>query len=395
MSISWVSPKIIIGNVAKGDYYFPRPNIVSDVWDEIRKGNNVLLAAPRRVGKSSVMTYMAANCPDGYHCDFETIQGIQTEYEFYKRIYKLIVKCLSSKQKTLERLTEIWKEHKIDEISAEGTVKLKDGAINYLNEINRLLPKINNKELKVVLFIDELPEVLHNLHKKGNTAEATSILTNIRSWRQEDQYKNLRMVLAGSIGISYVVKTIEGRTTDINDFNPLPFEALTKPEAETYIQWATDNNATIQYNEEMSKHLLAKIKYFVPYFINLMLDEIDKKARKNCDPKIDKKDIDAAFDNIIKTSDHFKDWKNRIFDYMPIADAEFVNEVLIHIAHKNHITIQKLYDLANKRNKTIDYMDLVEGLEKDGYITEKNKKYSFLSPFLQTFWKRNNPIYNE
>jgi uncharacterized protein len=394
MSLKWISPKIIVGNVAKGDYYYPRPDIVELVWEELEKGNNVLLAAPRRVGKSSVMIHMAANCPAGYQCVFETIQGIQSDKELYQRFYELIVKCLKPYQKTMAWVSEIWKEHKIEEITIDGKVRLKEGTVNYLQEINSLLPKLNRKELKLVLFIDELPEVLHNLHKMGNTKEASSILSNIRRWRQEDQFKNLHFVLAGSVGISYVVKQIEGRTTDINDFNTVPFEPLTQPEAIRYLQWATDNAATIQYNKALANYLLTKIQYQVPYFINLMLDEINKKARRANQTNITTKDIDTAFDQVIKKSDHFRDWKSRIFDYMPPADATFVNDVLIYIAHKDSISHQKIYDLAVVHKKVAERMDMIDGLEKDGYITEDNDQYVFLSPFLKTFWKRNNPIYN-
>ena len=58
MSNTWINPNIIIGNTATGNYYFPRPQIEADTWSEIEKGNHVLIAAPRRVGKSSVMVAM-------------------------------------------------------------------------------------------------------------------------------------------------------------------------------------------------------------------------------------------------------------------------------------------------------------------------------------------------
>ncbi len=390
----WINPKIIVGNAARGSYYYPRTNIVAKIWEELAKGNNVLMAAPRRVGKSSVMLDMAENCPKGYHCIFENIQGINSEEEFYQRFYGLIIKCLSPVQKSFAWLTQIFKEHKIEEFSLGGNVSIGDAKVNYLAEINSLLQKLNNKELKVILFIDELPEVLHNLHKRNKTDEAISILKNIRGWRQEDQFKNLRLVLAGSIGIHYVVKTIEGRTTDLNDFNPVDFGPLTDAEAADYIVWAT-GNASVQYKEELSAYLLSKIQYFVPYFINLLLDEINKSASRNNKPHITTSDIDFAFENVVKSSDHFKDWKNRIFDYMPGQEANFVNDILIHIAHKDNISQQKIYDIAQKHDKVNDRMDLIDGLEKDGYITEIQGIYVFQSPFLKTFWKRNNPIYND
>jgi uncharacterized protein len=394
MENEWIGPRIIIGAKVTGDYYYPRPQIVKEIWEEIKKGNNVLIAAPRRVGKTSVMTNMVENSPDGYKCIFENIQGIKSEVLFYERFYELLIKCLNTFGKTKMWFKEIWKEHKIDEITIEGKVKFKDGKIDYLEEINNLLPKLNSKEIKIVLFIDELPEVLHNLKKAGKIEEAASILENMRRWRQEDQFKNLRLVLAGSIGIHYVVKIIEGRTTDINDFNPIPFEALSLREANSYLTWATQNNATIQYNELLGKHLLSKIQYYVPYFINLMLDEINKAAQKNGNPIITTISIDEAFDKVVKNSDHFKDWKNRLFDYMPKDETDFLNKVLIHIAHKNKISKQKIHDIAVDHNKVIEMMDLIDELEKDGYITEQKENYIFLSPFLKAFWKRNNPIYN-
>jgi hypothetical protein len=38
-------------------------------------------------------------------------------------------------------------------------------------------------------------------------------------------------------------------------------------------------------------------------------------------------------------------------------------------------------------------MELMHGLERDGYVVEKNNRYQFLSPFLQAFWKKDNPVY--
>jgi uncharacterized protein len=396
MSNKWISPRIIIGNKATGDSYYHRPALVEEIWEEVEKGNNVLIAAPRRVGKSSVMIHMANNCPDGYKCIFESIQGIKSETAFYSRIYNLVIKCLSAIQKGKTWITEILKTHGIEEVSADGTIKFKSNQLNYLDEINRLLPKLSKREITIVLFIDELPEVLHNLNKAGKSEEAGSILENIRRWRQEDEYKNLRFVLAGSIGIHYVVKQIKNRTTDINDIKPVKFEALEGEDAIKYIEWATGNNATVKYSPELTTYLLEKTgQYVPPYFINLMLDEINKGAKKVKNTAISKNDIDAAFEKIIKESDHFKDWKSRIFDYMPADDANFVNTVLIHIAHRESISIQKIYDIAGRYNQVNSYMDLIDDMTKDGYITEVGEVYIFQSPFLKAFWKRNNRIYNE
>jgi len=216
----------------------------------------------------------------------------------------------------------------------------------------------------------------------------------LRHWRQQpDMNKKVKFVLAGSVGIHYVVDKIEKRNTDLNDLATVDFEALSEKEAHKYVDWATQE-ASVTFNPNLKKYLLSKIQYFVPFFINLLLDEIDKQAQKANHLKITTQNIDDAFDTVMKNSDHFKDWKRRLQDYMPKEDFDFVNEILIHIAHKGHITLQEIYDKSVKYNKTADYMDFINDLEKDGYITELGSQYRFMSPFLSTFWKKNNPFYH-
>jgi hypothetical protein len=45
----------IIGQAARGNNYFPRPAITKQIWERIETGANLLLVAPRRVGKSSIL----------------------------------------------------------------------------------------------------------------------------------------------------------------------------------------------------------------------------------------------------------------------------------------------------------------------------------------------------
>lgn len=393
MTINWINPKIIIGNTATGAYYYDRPDIVANIWEQITIGNHVLLAAPRRVGKSSIMKYMIENSIENHKCIYKNIQGLTSADQFFQSIYDLIKSCMTVSQKASEWL-RLLKETDIEEVSLTGALKIRERAIDYLEAVNHILAKLQYKEIKIVLFIDELPEVLHNLNKNNKKEDAIIILKNLRRWRQEDQFRNFRLVLAGSIGMDYVIKTIEGRNVDCNDLHKVKFEALSNEEAIEYIRWATGNSATIRYTEALMRHLLSKIRYCLPYFINLMLHEINCKALKNKNPAITINDIENAFDEVVKNSDHFKDWKSRLFDYMPLPDAEFVNEVLIFIAHMNIISKQKLYDLAIRYGKKNNYMDFIDGLEEDGYITEENDAYVFISPFLQAFWKRNNPVYH-
>lgn len=389
----WISPKIIIGPVATGDYYYHRLEIVEDIWEELEKGNFVLIAAPRRVGKTSIMKFMVENPKENYKLIFENIQGINAEDDFYKMIYKLILGCLSDSKKIKNWFLKYLKSKSISEVDITGSFKISDQKIDYLEEINKIIPQLDADCETIILLIDELPEVLHNLYKSNKNEQAISILKNLRRWRQDTRFKKLQFVLAGSIGIHYVVNTIEGRNSDLNDLRKVYCNPLSGSQPNEYIDWAT-REATIKYNDELKEYFLNKIQYFVPYFINIVLSEIDKTAKRNKNSEISTQSIDDAFEMVIINNDHFKDWKKRLSDYLTNENFLFVNEILIHIAHEEYITIQTIYDKAIKHNKTSDYMDFIGDLEQDGYIIENDKKYIFISPFLKEFWKRNNPIYN-
>jgi AAA+ ATPase superfamily predicted ATPase len=397
MKTNWISPKTIVGPVATGDYYFPRTEIVDEIWYELEKGNFILIAAPRRVGKTSIMRDIEANPRDNYKVKFESIQAVKSESDFYKTLYKLILNCLNTSSKIKEQFTAYLKSKSITGITTSG-IEIGNAPLNYLDEINSIFTDLGDKGETVILLLDELPEILHHLNKIGKKEEATAILRQLRVWRQSN-FKKLQFVFAGSVGIHYVVKNIEGRTSSLNDLIPAICNPLTQKDAEDYIIWATSNNASVQYDPELKTYLLQEIQhYFTPYFINLMLDEIDKIARKRKNATISKEDIDQAFLNVEKDNQHFADWKNRLKDYMPKQDFDFVNEILIHISHKDSISIQTIFDKAMKHNKTNEYMDLIYDLTQDGYIAETaegSHNYVFISPFLKAFWKRNNPIYHE
>ncbi|WP_176454149.1 hypothetical protein [Siphonobacter sp. BAB-5385] len=340
------------------------------------------------------MRYMADNCVDGYLAQFRNIQGFDSEERVYRQIYELMITCLERKVQVLTWVGSFFRELRIKEIGLQG-VKLDSGSIDYLVEIERIALKLQEEGIKLVLFIDELPEVLYTLHKTDKSSQAISILKNFRRWRQEQRFSHIAFVLAGSIGIHHVVKAIENRSSDLNDISQVGFKSLTVEEARTYIQWATDNSATVQYDTQLADYLLGKIQhYYLPFFINLMLDAINRDAKRKGNAVITTDTIDQAFNEIIRNNDHFRDWKNRLFDYMG-TDAPFLNEVLTYIAHRDRINARKLYDLASHHHKKEDYIELMDGLIKDGYLIEEADQYVFLSPFLKAFWKRNNPIYDE
>ena len=389
----WKDPNIIIGNIAQGNNYYQRKNIENEIIAELDKGNHILLSAPRRVGKTSIVKYLEQVKLNDRNCIFKNIQDIKSEKEFYETIYELILKSLKRNDQIKQSLKKFFSGRGIESISWDSGIKFKDKKdFNYKEEIRILIQKLENQKIKVILFIDELPDVLHYLYENNKVEEALGILKNIRSWRQDFNRNALLFVWTGSIGMRHIVRNISKSTNDINDLKEIKFKPFDTVEAIEYIQLATQN-ASVTYSDETAQYLIEKIKYPIPYFINLMLDEINKIAKADHNKNISTKVIDEAFNHQVEENEYFDDWFSRLYKYFEKKDADFMNELLVFIAHKGKINPRQVYDLAVKHGKTTTYMQLVKVLLNDGYIVKNDDKYYFISPFLRGFWLKNNPYY--
>lgn len=116
----WVHPLTIVGAAAEGENYFQRPKVEKKLWREIQKGNHLRFSAPRRVGKSSVMKYMAKSPVSGYVCRYENISSDASSHDFYKRLFEMAICQISKSKKHFQKLSA-WVESLGDYIKGQRT----------------------------------------------------------------------------------------------------------------------------------------------------------------------------------------------------------------------------------------------------------------------------------
>ncbi|MCK4447284.1 MAG: hypothetical protein KAW56_09405 [Candidatus Marinimicrobia bacterium] len=101
--------KIRTGNPVRGDNFFKRENLIEKIWEIIESESNIMLVAPRRVGKTSLMFYLKDHPKENYHFIFLNTESVNNENEFFKR---LLSKLLSSDFiRGRDRVLTIIKEH--------------------------------------------------------------------------------------------------------------------------------------------------------------------------------------------------------------------------------------------------------------------------------------------
>ena len=136
--------KTIIGQVARGDDYFPRPQITDEIWKKLESGSNLLLVAPRRVGKTSILYNLLDKPKKNNIVIYYTSESVNNENEFYKKLFNHIVEELNI----------------INKYSAKGK--------NFFNVKGENPPQDQNR------FLDAGFTKLNSFFNKGNTQKIYS-----------------------------------------------------------------------------------------------------------------------------------------------------------------------------------------------------------------------------
>ncbi len=396
---NWTNTKTIAGSVAEGEKYFRREGIENKLWREIEKGNHILFSAPRRVGKSSIMKFIAEHPREGYACVYENISTDGTKEEFYKRLLSLLLK--QTKHPTLQKL---WNQLKgsvaIEKVSTDG-IELCLGQRNYKQAILDIIPKLKEHNEKIVLLLDEFPDVIKNISENPNEGPdaAVDVLQTLRSIRHNERFReHFVLVLAGSIGLAHVIKSID-RPAVINDLyeqnlpalsNKMP-EGKSQSEADRFIEHLV-NGASMQVDGVCRKYLLEKLNQAIPFYIQLIVEKCNDLLFDDERTQLSIADINNAWNKVLEDHRHFADADQRLHKYFP-NDYPYFLEILQKCAHNGEISIQEVFDVATGHKIGSDYKGKIDDvLIKDGYLVQNEMKFTFVSPLLQAWWKNRHPL---
>ena len=380
--------KIIIGPAAEGEFYFARPHLDEQFWRKLKESHNLSIAAPRRVGKSSFMLHLLKNNKEGHFCIYIITESINEPNEFFKKIYKTLLGTLSLGGKFKQFVEDVFKRLDIKKISMTE-IEFGKNEIDYYEEILLLCKEIKEHDARIVLMIDEFSQTLENIITDQSREIARNFLHQCRELRQNlDVKSKISFVYTGSIGLENLVLSIdEPRSiTDLGHFNIPP---LATGEANKLITQIIDGDS-IRFEEKEREYFLNKMNWLLPYFIQVMMSEMDGICKEIGKHTISKSIIDEAFKRALDNRSYFEHWLTRLRSIFKGGDFSFAKEVLKIAAINNGIDYYQLQDVTAKFDID-DFVPLINILQHDGYLVknEQNGTYRFNSPLLQSWWLKN------
>jgi len=382
----------IIGQAARKEDFFPRPQIQAEIWEKLKSGSNLLLVAPRRVGKSSILFNFLDEPKDNHIIIYYTSESVNNENEFYKKLFNHIVEELNTFKKFQKKITALGKSFlkSIESVGKDGVKFQNDNSISYYNEVMILIRNLDLNEDKMIVLIDEFAQTIENIMRDESDENAIHFLETNREIRQRPEiHKKLQFIYAGSIGLENVVERIDG-IKYINDLNPVPIPPLSREEAKALSDKIIDGSDAT-FAEGAFVNLLNIIEWWIPFYFQIILDEVAKILTADISLIITKNIIDTAVKNALKQRIYFEHWFTRLRNAFKGDDFSFVKELLNIVSEKMKLSTVEITDLAIKHNLQDSYNNLINTLKHDGYINNEDdpKIYRFNSPLLREWWNRN------
>jgi len=236
---------IIVGQAVRNSDFWDRTDELEDIWDAIESGSHILISAPRRVGKTSIMYKVLDEPKTNYIPVYIDTESADSQNEFWQKLFHALMEedFVNGLKNSAKTLWSKLKTIKITKISATG-VEFGDGEVLDYKEAFKRLIKSLDSDKKLIIMIDEFAQTIENIIKYEDEGikSAISLLKAHRELRQDIKFsQKVTVIYAGSIGLESVVAKMDA-IKHINDLNSIKISPLSLSEAQEFTKQLFANN---------------------------------------------------------------------------------------------------------------------------------------------------------
>jgi len=397
----------IVGTPARGSDFYDREELVALLWDHLDAGN-VLVAAPRRFGKTTLMYRLIDEPKPDWtpvHVDAESIR------EPVNFVIALL-DALMADHKIRKFLLSSWKStcrwargllHEI-EVTTRWDVglklKLKESVAPHWQERGEaLLRALRDCEERVLIIIDELPVMLYLFRDNGvSDADTRAFLYWFRRLRTDPNIglANCRFLVGGSIGIEHYLSEL-GAADSFNDFERVALNELSRERAADFLAQLLKSRR-LSLSSATQRKMLDLIGAPIPYFIQMFVAEIATETTSGRARIVGPGRIEEIYHHRLLAAScktyfqHYYDRLRRYDKAEELAAKAFLRDLAL--AHPDPLPaaqLRALYRKALGESATDDgFARLIGDLENDFYIRgrREDNAYAFASKILCDWWRR-------
>jgi hypothetical protein len=217
------------GSLKPGDVV-GRDAVILWALDQIRRGNNLLVTDPRRMGKTMMLERLSNEPGDGLMAVMLSYEGVTSVDEFFKKtIWALShhTGVWRKVKKTLGPIVEVEASSRVVSVKAAFDDRPRIDLLG--NALEAVEARLDQGE-RLIVVMDEVPIAIRNIAKHEGPKMADQLLQRLRSLREDSN--QLSWIISGSIGFHHVLRDAETTEGVINDLESLPLGPLDRSGAE-------------------------------------------------------------------------------------------------------------------------------------------------------------------
>lgn len=389
-----------VGPPVRGTDFFGREAFVNLASEKLKAGH-VLLAAPRRFGKTSVMYRLMDNPQWDYRIVHADLEHLTDPASLIAELTEKLAKD-GKLAKFINNLSwlpqEAWARFRdtVEEVELfQAKIKLKERLRESWQERGEeLFKRLAAASTTVVFFLDEFPMMIDRMARSEKHREDAKLLLHwLRALRVRPDLTNVRFLIAGSIGIGRVLNEL-GEIAAINDFESLKLDPFTPKVAAEFLD-ALAASAKIPLSQPSKRKMLDVIGTPVPYFLQIIFSEVSK-AHTLDGEAITPKKVETIYHGKVIGVDcktYFDHYYSRLRDYYQPHEEKAAKRILRELAVVGQMTRDACFqfyklEVANADPEAFNL--LMTDLENEFYVSFNGAKrqYQFSCKLLRDWWLR-------
>lgn len=399
------------GNWVDGDRFFDRSIELSILEERAHNRVHSLIAAPRRMGKTSLIRESLRQLQgsgkfdtifvdlEDVHEPSDAIANIAARSRDVQGAWNRIKDSFSvGTQRTIDRLEEV----EFSELRVQIRANVTSG--DFRQRGTGIFAALASNPKPVVVALDELPIFLNRLANQDEGQSdvdgrfsADLFLSWLRGSAQEYR-DNVVLILSGSIGLQPVLRRL-GMSAHANIYTPLELKAWDDETALNCLFELAENyeiSLPLNVAREMCERLRQNIPHHVQKFFDALHEHLRRERRNEANPA----DVATVYATQMLSIngqidlDHYQIRLRDVFDNLEYRICmELLTEAANNSGSLTNDTIGVFHDYTStlsgregsEDHETIRY--ILEILESDGYFFKVPNGYRFVSGLVEDWWR--------
>lgn len=379
-----------VGNWVSGDRFWGREKEVASFTQFLEEGANLLLVAPRRMGKTSLMREIARRIEQRFTCLFLDLERGSTATDAIIELSLAARPHVGLAQRVGEAFRGIggrFTELQVDELR----IKLRDElAGDWQTKGDRVLDVFAKSEHGTVIFIDELPILVNRLLRAEGgriTPAGKAAADQLTSWLRAAVQRHrdrIRFVVSGSIGLGPVLQRA-GLSGTINELTPFALDPWDWDTASGCLL-ALARNYELELSPPAVGRILARLGCCIPHHVQMFFSHVYEDARRRGSLTCEAIDVDRVYVERMLGSRGHAELDHLVERLSVIIDEEEVDlalALLSEAAAQGVLTSNAARALVERDASRRRLLWL---LEHDGYLRAEDDGHRFVSRLLADWW---------